>query len=89
MIFRQLFEPVSLARDVVSSPGHRARVRLGQALRVAAKRRPSLTAARHGSAIEQSNCGREGEMACRGRTEKCFMIELNESCNVEGRYGLC
>ncbi len=31
---------------------HRARGRQGQALRVAAKRRPSLTAARHGGAIE-------------------------------------
>ena len=31
---------------------HRAHGRQGQALRVAAKRRPSLTAARHGSTIE-------------------------------------
>ena len=67
---------------------HRGRGRQGQALRVAAKRRPSLTAVRHGSAIELRS-GRKNGFA-EGRTEKCtvrqfssqlFVFKLNEGAD--------
>jgi hypothetical protein len=60
---------------------HRARGRQGQALRVTAKRRPSLTAVRHGSAIELRSGRKNGFAEVEQKNAQFGNSHANFSCS--------